>query len=134
MENTTAEIVHLLNYAAAHLDAILLYHASSMVLCIHSDALFMSKPKAHSRVGGHYYLINHTNDPANTTEDEMPLNGLLHSICEIICNVMASTVEVEVGALLINARKGEEMRVELEEMGHLQPVTPIMTDNSTACG
>eukprot|EP00957_Ditylum_brightwellii_P087795 6685858-Ditylum_brightwellii.AAC.1 len=43
-------------------------------------------------------------------------------------------VEADVGALFINAKKGEEMRVALEEMGHPNPPTPIMTDNSTACG
>ena len=47
---------------------------------------------------------------------------------------MASAAEAKVGALYTNARKGEELRTALEEMGHPQPPTPIMTDNTTANG
>eukprot|EP00957_Ditylum_brightwellii_P171940 13090567-Ditylum_brightwellii.AAC.1 len=47
---------------------------------------------------------------------------------------MASSAEAELGALFINAKKVEELQTVLEEMGHVQPPTPIMTDNSTACG
>eukprot|EP00957_Ditylum_brightwellii_P076226 5794538-Ditylum_brightwellii.AAC.2 len=47
---------------------------------------------------------------------------------------MASSVEAELGALFINNKKGEELRMVLEEMGHVQPPTPIMADNSTDCG
>eukprot|EP00957_Ditylum_brightwellii_P130302 9939585-Ditylum_brightwellii.AAC.1 len=47
---------------------------------------------------------------------------------------MASATEAEVGALYTNARKGEELRTALEEMGHPQPPTPIVIDNTTANG
>eukprot|EP00957_Ditylum_brightwellii_P008707 660824-Ditylum_brightwellii.AAC.1 len=47
---------------------------------------------------------------------------------------MASTAEAEIRALYSNTRKGEELRLDLMEMGHPQPPTPILTDNSTACG
>eukprot|EP00957_Ditylum_brightwellii_P143798 10957218-Ditylum_brightwellii.AAC.1 len=47
---------------------------------------------------------------------------------------MASATEAEIGALFINACKGEELCMALEEMGHPHPPTPMMTDNSNACG
>eukprot|EP00957_Ditylum_brightwellii_P159910 12172107-Ditylum_brightwellii.AAC.1 len=47
---------------------------------------------------------------------------------------MASLAEAEIGALFANECKGEELRLALEEMGHVQPPTPIMANNSTACG
>eukprot|EP00957_Ditylum_brightwellii_P140161 10680087-Ditylum_brightwellii.AAC.1 len=47
---------------------------------------------------------------------------------------MASTAEAEIGALYSNARKGEELRLALTEMGHPQLPTPVLTDNSTTCG
>ena len=47
---------------------------------------------------------------------------------------MSSAAEAKIGALYINARKGVEERNILEEMGHLQPPTPVQTDNSTADG
>jgi hypothetical protein len=47
---------------------------------------------------------------------------------------MSSAAEAEIGALYINARKGVEIRNILKEMGHIQPSTPVQTDNSTAEG
>jgi hypothetical protein len=37
-------------------EAILTYRASEMVLAIHSDASYLSKPKAHSQAGGHMFM------------------------------------------------------------------------------
>ena len=45
---------------------------------------------------------------------------------------MSSAAEAEIGALYINAQKGVEECNILEEMGHMQPPTPVQTDNSTA--
>eukprot|EP00957_Ditylum_brightwellii_P109919 8384293-Ditylum_brightwellii.AAC.1 len=47
---------------------------------------------------------------------------------------MASATKAEIGALFSSTRKGEELRLVLTKMGHPQPPTPVMTDNSTACG
>eukprot|EP00957_Ditylum_brightwellii_P141112 10750724-Ditylum_brightwellii.AAC.1 len=77
-------------------------------------------------------MSEYTKDPTKAHKDEVPINGPIHAICKTIRNVMALSAEVKLGALFINAKKGEELRTVLEEMGHLQPPTPIMTDNSTA--
>ena len=47
---------------------------------------------------------------------------------------MSSAAEAEIGALFINSRQAIPARTLLEEMGHKQPPTPIMTDNTTALG
>ena len=47
---------------------------------------------------------------------------------------MASAAESEVGALFYNTRNVLPVRVTLQELGHLQPPTPIKTDNTTALG
>jgi hypothetical protein len=47
---------------------------------------------------------------------------------------MSSAAEAELGALFINAKEAVYIRNMLEEMGHMQPRTPIQTDNSTAEG
>eukprot|EP00957_Ditylum_brightwellii_P158986 12100957-Ditylum_brightwellii.AAC.1 len=47
---------------------------------------------------------------------------------------MSSAAETEVGALFINSRKTVGLQTALQEMGHSQPPTPIMTDNSTSSG
>eukprot|EP00957_Ditylum_brightwellii_P047426 3602690-Ditylum_brightwellii.AAC.1 len=94
----------------------------------------MSEPKARSHAGGHFFISEEVKNPDAAQEDEVPTNGPVHAVSEMICNVMALSEEAELGALFINAKKGEELRMALEEMGHVQPPTPIMTDNSTACG
>ncbi len=43
---------------------------------------------------------------------------------------MASAAEAEIGSLLINAQTSLALRVALTELDHLQPPTPIPTDNS----
>eukprot|EP00957_Ditylum_brightwellii_P084821 6449654-Ditylum_brightwellii.AAC.1 len=117
-KQTAATIVKLLNYAATHPDAVVRYNASGMVLQIHSDVSYMSEPKARSCAGGHFFMSEEVKNPATAQEDEVPTNGLVHAVCEIIRNVMASSAEAELGTLFINAKKGEELRTALEEMGH----------------
>ena len=53
----------LLNYAATHSEAITRYHASGMILHIHSGASFLSEPEAKSRAGVYYYLSMASADP-----------------------------------------------------------------------
>ena len=48
--------IKLLNYAASHPDAKVRFHTSKMQLHIHSDASYLSEPKARSRSGGYYFL------------------------------------------------------------------------------
>eukprot|EP00957_Ditylum_brightwellii_P161547 12299974-Ditylum_brightwellii.AAC.1 len=81
-KQTAAAIVKLLNYAATHPNAVVRYHASGMVLQIHSDASYMSEPKARSHAGGHFFMSEEVNNPATAQEDEVPTNGLVHAICE----------------------------------------------------
>jgi hypothetical protein len=82
------------------------------------------KRGARSRAGGHHFLSENVANPSN--------NGAIYNEASIIKLVMSSAAEAEIGALYINARKGVEECNILEEMGHLQPPTPVQTDNSTA--
>ena len=61
-------------------------------------------------------------------------NGAVLNIAQLIKAVMSLAAEAELGALYINTRKAVPMHQLLTEMGHIQPRTPIQTDNSTACG
>jgi len=55
-ENTEGTVTQLLDYPTSHPDATIRYRASDMVLNIHSDALYLSETKAHSRACGHYFF------------------------------------------------------------------------------
>jgi hypothetical protein len=55
-EDTMRHTLQLLDYLATQEDAVLSYHASDMVLAVHSNASYLSKPEARSRAGGHFFL------------------------------------------------------------------------------
>ena len=55
-EKTVEKTFFLLDYAATHPDAVLTYNRSNMVLAKHSDASYLTEPKAHSRAGGRFFL------------------------------------------------------------------------------
>ena len=123
-ERTMQKCLQFLDYAASQEEAILTYRASDMKLAIHSDASYLSEPKARSRAGGHMFMAGSEEIPIN--------NGAVLNISQIIKAVMSSAAEAELGALFINAKTAVSMRCTLEELGHPQPRTPIQTDNLTA--
>jgi hypothetical protein len=61
---------------ATQVDAILAYHASDVVLAIHINALYLSKPKSCSRAGGHMFMAGKDDIPFN--------NGAVLNILQII--------------------------------------------------
>jgi hypothetical protein len=126
-EQTARDAVKFLNYCATHPDAKLRYHASDMILKIHSDASYLSESKARSRSAGHFYMGNKDNDDDTT-------NGSILATTQIMKSVLSSASEAEIGALFDNTKRATILRTTLEEMGHPQPATPVQTDNSTACG
>jgi hypothetical protein len=76
--------------------AVLTYKASNMVLAIHSNESYLSKPKARSRAGGHMFMAGRNDIPTN--------NGAVLNILHIIRAVMSSTAEAELGALFFNVK------------------------------
>ncbi len=97
-----------------------------MVLAVHSNASYLSKPKAQSQAGGHFFHSSNTTVPPN--------NGAILNIAHIIKNIMSSATEVELNGLYIMACEAIYIRIILEELGHVQPPTPLQTDNAMAEG
>jgi hypothetical protein len=126
-EKTQEATNQILDYLATHPDATIRYHASDMVLHIHSDASYLSVSNAQSRLGGLFFLVN-------KPPEQDALNGYILNVAAIIKNVVASDAESEVGACFLNGQSGAPLRVTLTELGHTQPTTPLRTDNSTAYG
>ncbi len=85
------QTLQLLDYLAMQDDAVLSYHASDMVLAVHSKASYLSEPKARSRAGGHFFLSSGTTIPRN--------NGAVLNIAHIIKNVMSLANEAELAGL-----------------------------------
>jgi hypothetical protein len=126
-EKMQAATNQLLDYLATHPDATIRYHASDMILHIHSDASYISVSNARSRLGGLFFL-------GNKSPEQDTLNGSILNVASIIKNVVVSAAESEVGECFHNAQSGGPLRVTLTDLGRMQPPTPLRTDNSTAYG
>jgi hypothetical protein len=126
-EKTQSETYQLLYYLATDPDATIRYHASDMILHIHSDASYLSVSNASSRLDG--LLFCRDKPPKEDT-----LNSSILNVESVIKNVVTSEAESEVGVCFQNSQSIAPLRVTLTELVHIQPVTPLRTDNSTAVG
>jgi hypothetical protein len=72
-KRTMKRCTQLLDYLAHNTDAKVHFHASDMVLNIHSDALYLSEAKARSRVCGHFFM-----GWLPKNGDSIQLNGAFH--------------------------------------------------------
>jgi hypothetical protein len=77
---TIYAVSYLLDYCITNLEPSIRYYASGMQLKIHSDAFYLSEPKATSRIGGYFYLGNKT-EPPNKTLSNVPLLFQTHIFC-----------------------------------------------------
>jgi hypothetical protein len=86
-EVTADKVVKLLNYCNTRPETKIRYHASDMILHIHSDASYLSENEAKSRAGGFFYLGNNTRNDKNLT------NGAILIISKVLKHVMSSAAE-----------------------------------------
>jgi hypothetical protein len=126
---TNRAVIQFLDYAATHPTAIVRFHASPMILHIHSDASYLSESKSRSRAGGIFFLAAPYSSMLTPA-----LNGAVHITSLIMKHVLASAAEAEIAALFHNAQEACSMRVTLTTLGHPQSATPIQTDNQCALG
>ena len=128
-EKTLKRVKQFLDYMWTHPDARIRFRASDMVLNVHSDASYLSAPKARSRAGGYFFLGSLPKD-----NEPIALNGAFYVLCTILKLVASSAAEAELGALFLNAKQAKIIVITLEELGHPQPPTPMHVDNSTTVG
>jgi hypothetical protein len=126
--DTADKVIKLLNYCNTHPETKIRYHASDMILYIHSDASYLSEREAKSRAGGFFYMGNSADTAKKLT------NGAILIISTVLKHVMSSAAEAEIGAVFINAKEGAVLGTTLEELGHPQTPPPLETDNTTATG
>jgi hypothetical protein len=98
-----------------------------MILHIHRDASYLSVSHARRHLGGLFFC-------GDKPPNEDNLNGSILNVASIIKNVVASAAESEAGVCFQKAQSGAPIRINLIELGHKQPATPLHTDNYTAFG
>jgi hypothetical protein len=122
------KLTQLMNYCATNLNVTIQYAARDVVLHIHSDASYLSKPNARSRIGGHFFLSSAMNS-ANHTH-----SGPIITISTVYKKFLSSVMEAEVAGTFVNTKEGVNLRNILNSIGHPQPRTPLITDNLTTFG
>jgi hypothetical protein len=118
---TEDKVIKLLNYRNTHPETKIRYHASDMILHIHSVASYLSEKDAKSRAGWFFYMGR------GIKTDKRLTNGAVFIISKVLKHIMSSAAEAEIGAVYINAKKGAVLRTTLEELGH--PQHPTATGN-----
>ena len=101
-QSTTKSVTQLINYTATHSDDITRYHTSVMFLHIHSDSSFLSYPKAKSRAGRYHYCSTKSADLNKAPLKQPSLNRPDHLKDTTTHNIIAITMEVELGSLFVN--------------------------------
>jgi hypothetical protein len=130
--DTADKVIKLLNYCNTRQETKIRYHASDMILYIHSDASYLSEREAKSRSGGVFYMGSSADTSNKLT------NGAILIISTVLKHVMSSAVEADIGAVFINAKEGAVLRTTLEELGHPHPphhwkqTTPLPQDTAMA--
>jgi hypothetical protein len=109
--------INLLNYHATNQDAKVRFHVSDMVMNIHSDASYLLETKARSRACGHF------------SGEPNQLNGAFYVNTTILCFIVASAAEAELGALFHNCQDGiffDKLWLTWDTHNHESPSIVIM--------
>jgi hypothetical protein len=98
-----------------------------MVLLVHTDTSYHSKPGGKSRAAGHFYLSNRNEEDFN--------DGVILTLLTIIKHDMSLASEAKLTAFYYSCKLAAPLQTTLKELGHFQPTpTTITTDNITAQG
>jgi hypothetical protein len=114
----------LLGYVKKYPNATIVYHASDMQICAHSDASHLSESKSRSRAGGISFF--------GYLKDGKTPNGSIECLSVIIDVILASVGEAEYAALFKTAQLCENIRSICLDMGYSQQPTTIVCDNTCA--
>ena len=96
------------------------YYASNKILRIHSDASFLVAPEVKICIARFSHSNNH-------------FTLLLKILVEFktLKHVVTSAAECEIAAVFYNAQQAIPIQYILNQIGHLQPATPLIMDNTT---
>ena len=120
------QVERFISYASKFPDATLRIRASDMKLYAHSDASYLSEPKARSRAGGYLFL-------GNCSAGDIP-NAAISYFSVIISTVVTSATEAEYAALFMTGQAAISIRNTLADLGYPQGTTQLICDNKCAVG
>ena len=128
-KRTMAKMIQLLDYLTTHPAAKVRFNASSIIVNIHSDALYLSAPRARSRLTGSCFFGD-----VPKKGEHIHMNEFVFVLCGILRIVVWSVAGAALGTLFLNIKKRKSTTLALIKLGHHQLPTPVHCDNTTAAG
>jgi hypothetical protein len=115
--DTADKTIKLLNYCNTHPEATLHYHASDMIINIHSEVSHLSDMESKIQAGGFLYMGSNTDKTNRLTNGSILIIGTVHKY------IMVSAGKVNNSPLYHTRRTGAS-----------SPPKTLETDNTTATG
>ncbi len=112
--STMTRLDRLHSFVSAHPNGRKIYRASEMILCVHSDASYLYRPRAGSVACSTHYMGNH----ATTFLADDPINHPVSTHSTRIPVVCSFVAEAEYGGLFAAARIAVDERAILVNLGH----------------
>jgi hypothetical protein len=100
-EHTKEKFTQILDYLLDHADAKIQFHASNMIMNIHSDASYLLEANTLSRACGHFFMGWMPVD-----DEPIRLNGMFYLSANNMRFVVALVEEADLGALYHNCQMG----------------------------
>ncbi len=128
-KKTIGRFMQLLDYLTTNEMTKIRFHATKMILNIHSDASYSLETGAPSRACGHFFMGWMPND-----NKPIQLNRAFHTNSTIMRFMVTSAAEAKLGTLFHNCQTGFFVWQTLKNLGHHQPKIPFHCNNATAVG
>ena len=126
---TVTKTLRLLHYIYHHRNPVLRFYPQNMQVQSHSDASYLSEPKARSR----YAFVVWIGDPV-PKHANFYVPGIIQYDTGVIRNVVTSVAEAEYTGLFLATMWVIKTRHLLEDLGYPQKCTTIFVDNKCAQG
>ena len=118
-----------MDYMATYPEATLRFYTGTMQLHVESDAAYLVLQNAQSHIAGYFYLHS---PQIQGKVFQKKYNAPILVECATLRNVVSSAAEAECGGIFHNCNQAIAICHALNEMGHTQNRTSVITDNSTA--
>ena len=101
-KDTMDKCNQVLDYASAHPNATILYHARNMILTTDTDTTYLVLPESRSHIVGYYQFTNRMLDYSKGTPTP---NGPILTEYNTLKTVVSYSSESETGGIFENAKK-----------------------------
>ncbi len=101
MMNMMETAKQLLDYLTTNPNATIHFRVSDMIMNFYSDASYLLEADAYSHACGHFFM-----GWSPTDGDPIKLNGASFTLCVILCFIIISAAEAELGAPFLNCKVG----------------------------